>query len=310
MTRRLALGASIVATVAALLLVPALPAVAASNPTKIVFDTPSETVGYGSNWNLSITVSAAYTEFDSSSGTVNVLIKGVPGVYASGIPVNDGGVAFLSPPSAKPPLGAGTYTLTAVFQPSGGTGLGDSQTKSPATLTVSPIGLQATATVVQTVRNNAPSADVVAKLTPAKGATNPAGTWDVVAVDAAGGASLTASATVAAGTVDPTTIELPSVKPAHDYTVTTTFVPDPSISNGYAVTNAVPAKLDLPDTSIVQVLTNPTPEPIGVLAAIGIVLFALLIGAIVLLTGRKPKKAVAEAEPAAEPAAAEPSADA
>ena len=289
------------ATLGALVLLPALPADAAGTPTTIAFTTPTLTVGYASNWTLEVDVKAAYATFDSGAGTVNILIKGLPGVYESGIPLNDGGVAFVSPPSSKPPLGAGTYKLTAVFQPSGGSGFDDSQTTKSATLTVTPIAVQSSATIVQTVRDNTPTADVVAKLTAAKGVTTPAGTWTVKVLDAANGATSTVSADLAAGATAPTTLELPSsVKPARSYTVTTTFEPDTSVSDGYAVTNAAPQTLNLPDSSIVQVLTNPTPEPYWLLAALGLVLLALIAVAIILLVTRKPRPAVVS--PAQEPA--------
>ena len=280
------------------------PAVSASadDSTTTSFSTAStQTVSYGTNWVMPIMVtgSTPYDFVTATSGTVNVLIKGIPGNYVTGLPLTPGGAAFFSPPSSKPPLPAGTYTVTAVYVPSGTAYLAASQTLTPATLTVTPLKVTSSFTVTKTSVNNKPGLQVVATVVPPNdNAAIPPGTWKVTARDASGAVAFQQTVPLARNPANPVTVTLrQKVKPGQEYTVSADFVAAATVAGGYQVKNGDPQKVTVEAESLGEVLATPYAAPLWLLIAIGVGLALLVAAAIVLLVSSSKKSAKNSTEP-------------
>ena len=286
----------VIAVVGALFIAlgPALSA-SADDATTTTFSADStQTVSYGTNWVMHVTVAGSnqYDYVTATSGTVNVLIKGIAGTYATGLPLTPGGAAFVSPPDSQPPLPAGTYAVTAVYVPSGTAYLQASQSLAPATLTVTPLAMSSKFTITKTTINNKPAVQVVATATPpSANAAIPKGSWLVTAKDSTGATTYKTTAALAKNPADPVTITLGTkLLSGHQYTVSAAFVPVAAVSGGYHVTNGDPQNVAVEAPSIGETLATPFPLPLWAIIAIGVGLALLIAAAIVLLVAanRKP----------------------
>jgi hypothetical protein len=277
---------------------PALSAAGDDTSTTTFAASATQTVSYGTNWLIPITVagSASYDFVTATSGTVNILIKGIPGNYATGLPLTPGGQAFFSPPSSAPPLGAGTYEVTAVYVPSGTAYLSPSQTLTPATLTITALSLTSSFAVDRITVNNKPGLQVVASVSPSKAdVAIPNGKWRITATDSTGARAFSATVPLAKNPADPVTVTLgKAVKPGHKYTISAKFVPAALIADGYQVKNADPKVVTVEAESFGEILSTPYDASIWVLGAIGLGLALLIAAAIVLLVRRVPKPESAE----------------
>jgi hypothetical protein len=280
--------------IAFLALTPAMSASAAGVATTTTFaETAPQTVDFGANWIIPIKVAAApdsyYGDLGAGSGTVNVLIKGQPGNYATGLPLASNGIAYMSPPSAQRPLAAGTYELTAVFVPSGGTYLNSSQTATPATLTITPLDLAATFTTSSTTSADAATVGIAATVTP-KGTTQgtPPGQWVATAKDPAGKTVASNKTTIAANQKSPVALTLnPTVKRGETYSISAVFTPGSDVAGGYTITNGQDQKLTIASETFGEKMSDPLAVPIWGLALMGVGLAALVAALIVLLVRRR-----------------------
>jgi hypothetical protein len=282
---------SVIAGSLILALGPALSASADDSTTTTFSAASTQTVSYGTNWVMPVTVSGS-TEYDfvtSTSGTVNILIKGIPGNYVTGLPLTPGGEAFFSPPSSKPPLPAGTYAVTAVYVPSGTAFLAASQTLTPATLTVTALNMTSSFTVNKTSVNNKPGLQVVVTVRPPNDhAAIPSGAWSVTAKDSTGAIAFQQTVPLAANPANPVTVTLrQKVKPGHQYTVSADFVPAATVAGGYQVKNGDPQKVTVEAQSLGEILSTPFAAPLWLLIAIGVGLALLVAAAIVFLVTTK-----------------------
>jgi hypothetical protein len=274
---------------------PALSASADDSTTTTFSVDSTQTVSYGTNWVMPITVkgSMPYDYVTATSGTVNVLVKGIPGDYATGLPLTPGGEAFFSPPSSRPPLPAGTYSVTAVYVPSGTAYLAASQTLAPASLTVTPLTVTSSFTVNKISVNNKPGLQVVVSVTPPNShAAIPSGTWSVTAKDSSGAVAFQQAVPLASNPANPVTVTLrQKVKPGHDYTISVDFVPASAVAGGYQVKNGDPRKVAVEAESLGDILATPFAAPVWLLIAIGVGLVLLVAAAIVLLVTGPRKRA-------------------
>jgi hypothetical protein len=299
-TRPLAAAAAILGALV-LSLGPALSASADDSTTTSFSPAATQTVSYGTNWVMPITVaSTVQGDFvTATSGTVNILIKGIPGNYVTGLPLTPGGVAFLSPPSSQPPLGAGTYVVTAVYVPSGTAYLAASQTLTPATLTITALSLSSSFSIDKTTINNKPGLQVVATVTsPNASAAIPRGTWRITARDSTGAVAFARTVPLAENPADPVTVDLrQKVRPGLQYTISVDFVPAAPVAGGYHVKNGAPQKATVEAESIGDILATPFAAPLWLLVTIGLGLALLVAAAIVLLVAASKKPAAESAEP-------------
>jgi hypothetical protein len=281
--------AAAIAVIAAtfLALGPALSA-SADDSTTLTFSADStQTVSYGTNWLMQVTLtgSTPYDFVTATSGTVNILIKGIPGNYATGLPLTPGGVAFVSPSDSQPALPAGTYAVTAVYVPSGTAYLQASQTLAPATLTVTPLRMSSSFSITKTTINGRPAVQVLATATPpSANAAVPPGSWKVTATDSADGIALTTAAPLPKNPAEPVTITLSKKLTAgRQYSVVADFVPAAAVAGGYKVSNGKPQKVTVESPSFGDVLNTPFAAPLWAIIAIGLGLAALIAAAIVLV---------------------------
>jgi hypothetical protein len=287
--------AALVATLAAIVVFAgfsAAPAWAAGESTTTTFTAPSsQTVDFGSNWVVPVKVTSAdsYYPMDQSSGTVNILVGGQPGTYATGLPLTAAGIAYMSPPSSKPPLGAGTYQLTAVFVPSGGSGLTQSQSAAPATLIVTPLTLSASFSATSTTSGPSGTVTVHAGVKPTGNSKGtPAGSWKAVAKDAAGKTVATNSSTADANQSYPIAIKLaPTLKRGDTYTISADFTPSSDVAGGYTITTAGDQKLTLSEETLAEKMSDPLDLPIWAIILIALGLAALIAALIVLIVRRR-----------------------
>jgi hypothetical protein len=288
--RRIGVVAVALLGAAALILGPAMAANADGSSTTTFATTASQTVSYGTNWVMPITVagSQSYDFVTPTSGTVNILIKGQPGNYATGLPLTAGGVAYFSPPAAQPALGAGTYEVTAVFVPSGTAYLTSSQTLTPAILTVTAITVSTSFSVEKTTVANRPGVEVVTSITPpAEGQPIPAGSWTITATDAAGAVAFHSTLARAADSTAPLTVPLGgTVRPGHEYTVSAKFAPTSAVADGYVVSNGGAQKVDVEAESFSEVMGAPFAAPTWALIGIGVGVALLIAAGIALLVRR------------------------
>jgi hypothetical protein len=295
-TRNLVTAAIAAAGALILAVGPALSASADDSTTTSFSADSTQKVSYGSDWVMHITVAGTnqYDFVTANSGTVNVLIKGIPGIYVTGLPLTAGGSAYLAPPDSQPPLPAGTYDVTAVYVPSGTAYLQASQSTATATLTVTPLSMSSSFTVTKTTIKDKPAVQVVATATPpSANAGIPQGSWLVTATDTSGATAYESTTPLAKNPADPVTITLgQTVTPGHDYTVSAKFVPAASVAGGYRVTNGDPQKVTVEAPSFGEVVTTPFAAPPWVLIAIAVGLALLIATAIVLLVQatKKPSK--------------------
>jgi hypothetical protein len=293
--RRAIAIAALVVSALALILVPATAASADGVTTTTTFAaSASQTAVFGSNWVMPITVAGTGQyppPVDGTSGTVNIVIEGQPGTYATGLPLAPGGAAFFSPTSSKPPLGAGVYKVSAVFVPSTGSGLSPSQSSTPATLTITAIALRTSFAVQSVTLHGQPGAQVVAEVRPpANHQGIPAGSWSVKATGPGGTVAFQKTVATKANPAGVTTVELaPGLKPGTNYAISATFAPQASIAGGYAVTNGKAQPTTIAAKSIGEILStsvNSSPLELGL---VGLGFLLLVATAIVLLVTAKPK---------------------
>jgi hypothetical protein len=275
---------------------------AAAVGTQIVFDDPSTSAAFGSDWVVPITVSAPdYGPLSGPSGTVSVFIEGIAGAFAEGMPIYAGGAAFVAQPDAQPLLAAGDYRLTAVFTPAPDSGLTTSQTSTPFVLTIAPLALEARAAVDEVVGDEgAPYLHLwlSGEYVDALGA--PAGSWDVaIASDSADPRTMTLDQP--AGSVDPLEVSLADdVRPGRSIEVTATFIPDAGVAGGITLTDAEPVSYYAPSSSPGEVLTSAVLLPWWLVVVLALLLAGLVAGlVIVILKSRTPSEAAPEDEPIA-----------
>jgi hypothetical protein len=279
-------GASIL-----LALIPAADAFAAGVTTSTTFGaSASQTAVFGSDWVMPIVVAGTGQyppPVDATSGTVSIVIEGQPGTYVSGIPLASGGQAFFSPPSAKPPLGAGTYKVTAIYEPGGGSGLSTSQTTTPAVLTITPISLSTSFTVQSVTIHNQPGAEVVAQVaSPADKQTIPSGSWDITATNAKGTVAFEKKIPLGSNRAAVTTVRLtPGLQSGASYSISARFAPTATFAGGYTVTNGKAQQRTIAPKSLAETLSDHVSTPIWALVGIGLG-FALLVAAAIVLIVR------------------------
>ena len=301
MSQRGRLGARLAAVVgaAAIALGVVLTPIAAhaDGPTTIEFtETTPISVDFGEKWSLSLVVATQYEggpnlRLGVVAGTVDVYLSGIAGAYATGLPIQPDGLVYLAQPLDKPLLGAGEYSVTAIFNPAPGGFLQSSQTTVPRALSVAALGLtpRIEATIDPAVSPYPViSASLDGQYVEARGGV-PAGTWGFT-VTTAKNVVFEADVAQRQGSEDPVRVEIDSRLPdGADFTVKATFTPVEELKDGIVVTTVNTARFSTPGTTLVDALTSPIPFPSWLVLAIGALLAALVAAVVVLgvkTTGR------------------------
>jgi hypothetical protein len=276
------LAATVVLAMGAVLLSP-VPAVAA--PPGIVFVEPNVTAAFGGDWLLEIAVTSGGAPVGPSAGTVDVTVAGVAGIFAS-VPLQSDGHAYVTQPIDQPLLPAGTHQVTALFTPTGGSGL-SSATSAPATLTITPLAVTVDVSAgADPAVGSAPvisstlSGDYVSAM-----GTLPAGIWSFDVTAAGSSTALFSTRRVQDPfATEPLTVEVPgSLRASTDYRVEWRFEPAAELAGGLELTTEGTTTFRTPDATILTTLAAPISWPLWAWITFAVVLLALVATAVVLL---------------------------
>jgi hypothetical protein len=233
------------------------PAAFADDATSITFSKTAQSVAFGSDWWAGITVTSQYRTLDSPDGTVDVYADGATTPFVGGLSLFRGGMAYLTPAVSRPPLAAGTHTLTAIYRPSGGSGLISSQTAVPLTITVTPLELTASAALDRSAAS--PTVDLSLSGAYVDALSTPSGNWTVDVTDAAGRSVFSTRVVQPKGQRGPLSVDLGNRISAGDAVTITTVFSSPDAKAGAKLTQAAPVKLVIPGLTPVQFLSIPMP---------------------------------------------------
>jgi len=311
-----ALGAAIVGTtLVGTTLTVAVPAWAADIPTSIAFtsDASDLSVPFGSAWDMPIRVTSKSDrgtyDVTTNDGTVDIFVEGMPGEYVTAATIYPGGMVYFAPPANEPALGAGEYSVTAVFTPAAGSEFSTSKTKKPAVLTITSIGVTTSAKLLTdpsvvtmpTVRTRLSGEFVDDKGVP------PSGTWTVTGTDSDGTEAFSISADQPTesdeGAVGPLDIPITGeLEPGETYEVRTVFTPDPLIARGIDFENPAPATFSTPSLTPAEVLSGPVTISMWIVVLNGILFIGLVVLLVLVLgvwsRGRVAKEDAASLAPA------------
>jgi hypothetical protein len=286
LTRGVALAAAAVLGLATLL----VPSVAtAAGTTTITFtDTAPIEVPFGDAWLVTLEVDAVYPDgptlhLGPQDGTVDVYLSGVAGVFAAGLAIQPDGKVYVSQPSAAALLPAGTYDVSAIYNPAPGWYYGSSQTPAPLTLTVTP--LDATPSVEVGTDLGVSSFPVITAslsgtyIDEHHGA--PAGTWAFTVNDADGKTVYETEVAQPNGGTDPIRVEITSkLAKGGQYVVTSTFAPVEELAGGVVVAPIQDSVFQTPSGGFGDVIGAGVPLPIWLAILLLLVLLGLAAAAI------------------------------
>ena len=266
---------------------------AAEVPSEVAFTSAEAvTAPFGSGWSISISATSngygqpVRVPIDPSEGTVNVTLSGIGGVYAVGLPIQPGGIAYFSQPTEQPLLPPGTYQVTASFVPAAGSYLDPATSFAPQTLTITPLGLSARVSAGYEAGADTPI--ISATLEGAyvdEGAATPAGTWSFTAEDSRGTQVFEAEVAQLQAATEPVRVELDSeLKKGIEYTVHSSFVPAGELAPGITVDPIADVSFTTPADTFAELVTGATPVPAPIAIALGLLLMVLAITTAVLAT--------------------------
>ncbi|MFC9559120.1 hypothetical protein [Agromyces sp. NPDC056965] len=265
-----------------------VPAVAGDGGTTIAFvENQASTVPFGSSWVLTVEVAAAASEEEHGygiggigpeSGTIDVFVEGIAGAYATGIPLQETGIAYVAQPSGQPLLGAGAHTLRAIFNPLAGSRLQTSQTQTPFVLTVAP--LTVVAHVDATMDATAGEYPIVTGSLSGSAVDTwggaPAGIWKFTVQDAEGEAVFEREVAQPGLSSETVAIEVDDrLARNEEHTVVAIFTPDPSLAQGLTVSQAPAAAFTSASASVGEFLVAPVVLDWWIVVVSGILLLLL-----------------------------------
>jgi hypothetical protein len=281
------IGARIVAAIAAavlgvgMILLPSAAHAAAGTSIRFTTVGPVE-VAFGEDWLLVLKVE--YVSEDGptfalgpADGTVDVYFSGIGGAYATGLAIQPDGNVYVSQPTAQPLLPAGSYDVSAIFNPSSGSYYESGQTATPLPMTVTALDV---APAVEVVNDPAVSelpiitARLSGSYVDAAGGA-PAGTWHFLVAGADGTAVFETDVAQAQGESDPIRVEIDSpLEEGHQYAVKSTFTPVDELAGGVTVAPIADSTFQTPSGTFGEAITAPVPIPLW----LAIVLLALVLG--------------------------------
>lgn len=308
-SRGIATSAIIALGAAVLALIGAPSAAVAANPTTVVF-APADpvTVQFGDEWVIKVAVDTTNewtptAPVQPSGGTIDIYLKGFAGPYAAGLPIQPDGIAYFAQPVDQPLLAAGDHELTAIFVPSGGSGLATSQTAAPLLLTVTSVPVTTAVAVEQDAAvSRYPiitarlGGDYVDRLGGA-----PSGTWSFAVTDSKGEVVFDEDFAQKQSSVEPLRVEITSRLDAGEtFTVASQFIPVDELAAGLEVTKTPTKTFTTPGSTFADVVSTRLAFPWWMVLVVGGLLLAL-VGTVIILgvklskTAPKPKPTGADA---------------
>jgi hypothetical protein len=259
--------------------------------THVDFETtgPLE-VAFGEDWVVVLSVAVDYPDgptfrLTPQDGTVDVYLSGIGGAYAHGLPIQPDGTVYLSQPTAQPLLAAGSYEVSAIYNPAPGSFYGSSQTTTPLTITVSALEITPTVEVISdlavskkpviTARLNGQYVDTVG------GA--PAGTWRFLVTSADGEPVFDTEVAQEHGSTDPIRVEIAgALDKGGQYSVASTFSPVAELAGGVTVAAIANTVFATPSGSFGEALVAAVPMPLWLLIVLILLLVGLITAAIIV----------------------------
>lgn len=306
-SRRALAASTVVALAAAVLAVTTAPSAAiAADPTTVVFS-PAEpvTVQFAENWVITVEVESSNdwtptARVQTADGTVDIYLAGFAGPYAAGLPVQPDGVAYFAQPADKPLLAAGDHELTAVFVPSGGSGLATSQTTAPLRLSVAASQVTTAVSVDQdaavskypiiTAKLGGDYVDRVGG--------GPSGTWSFEVTSSKGEVVFDEDFAQKQSSDDPLRVEITSRLGAGEtFTVASRFSPVEELAVGLEVAAPPTTTFTTPGTTFADAISTRLAFPWWMVLVVGGLLLALV--ATVIILGVKLSKTAPKAKPVA-----------
>lgn len=268
----------------------AAPTAMADTPTTTVFASTTVESAFGADWVLPIEIrgqkpeSTSTTVLSTGDGTVDVTLSGVAGTFASGLPVQPGGLAYLAQPTDRPLLAPGTYQVTATFVPAAGSPYGPSTTFANGSIVIAPIAISASAEIAYEPGSARPV--ITASIASADGepTSAPAGTWTFQLSDSRDKAVFSRDVPQPHAATEPIRVEVSTdLAAGAKYTLTTTFVPVDELAPGVEVTNPTPATLTTASGSLSDALLGSAPIPLRIVAILGLLIVALAVVTVILI---------------------------
>lgn len=261
----------------------AAPAAAAGVDTAIVIETsgPIE-IAFGEEWLIVLTVEVQYEggpnlPLGPNDGTVDVYLSGIGGAYASGLAIQPDGRVYFSQPSTTPLLAAGSYDVSAIYNPAPGGYYASSQTATSLALTVTPLEVTPNVTVgVDPSVSEHPviTASIAGSYVEAAGGA-PAGTWDFAVEGPSGDSVFDAQLAQPQGGTEPVRVEITSkLEKGQRYTVNATFTPVDELAGGITAATIEPVDFQTPAGGFGDAIVAPVPMPLW----LALVLLALVLG--------------------------------
>ncbi len=247
-------------------------------------------VEFGGDWVVQLAVESQYDEgptlrLGPLDGTVDVYLSGIGGAFASGLPIQPDGSVYVSQPSAQPLLPAGTYSVTAIFNPAPGGYYNSSQTASGLQLTVTALEVSPKVEVTNDVAvSDFPviSASLGGAYVDARGGA-PAGTWHFVVTGAGTEPVFEAEVAQKHGATEPLRIEIDSkLEKGASYTVASSFTPVDELAGGLTVADIADATFQTPGGTFGEAILAAVPIPLWAAIALLVLLLGLAAAAIVL----------------------------
>jgi hypothetical protein len=297
-TRGARVLAAVVAGLLGLGVILAPSAAVAEQTTSITFTTAGPLdVAFGEDWLMVLTVDSSYEDgptlkLTTADGTVDVFFSGIGGAYVTALPIQPDGSVYVSQPAAQPLLPAGTYDVSAVFNPVAGGYYASSQTAAPLVITVTALELTPKVEVVNDLAVSERPVITASLSGPYVDATGgaPAGTWHFIVTGADGTPVFETDVAQAGGDTEPVRVEIDSpLKENGQYAVKSTFTPVSELAGGVTVGELSDSVFQTPGGTFGEAITAAVPLPLWLYIVLLVLLLGLATTAIVVgvkLSGR------------------------
>lgn len=272
----------------------AVPASAAVS-TEVAWQQESLTIDFGTGWHAQLRIERAAPEFHEAGplpsigaedGTVDVYLDGGDEPWASGLPIAEGGAAYLSQPRDRDPLAAGEHELRAVLVPAEGSELSGAETADPLRITVESFPIAATVASLGAPEDDSLAWSVRLELSGEwveRNGAVPAGTWEVRLLEGR------QQRVVETRTVDverseaaeAEVVRFDRLRDAMTYTVEAVFQPRAAIAGGLELEQPEPVSHEV-SGSLGAILEAPLTIPVPIVIGGGAVLLLLLVAVIAI----------------------------
>jgi hypothetical protein len=291
------LGAAVLAAIAAPGGVAAADGLGQVTTTAFTSSTAVQT-GFGGDWSVAIHVETPGGPIGTEDGTVDVTVAGLPGNYASALPISGDGDVYLSPPDGKPSLGAGTHQLTAFFRPATGSGLLPSHSTKAAAIDVVALSADAAISVIGRA-STSPVLDLALTGTWIDTTkTTPPGSWTVVVTGPATKPVYRTTVAQATASTRPIRVPIPvKLQRGTDYSFAARFVPTSAVAHGVTLSQARAVKIHTPDLTVSEALSQPVTVPpfATILALLVLIGLAVAVALLAVRLARRRNDAGSEA---------------